>query len=96
MTNHITGIDPERLVEIREEISGLEILPHGVLNLGDVAGMLAEIERLCAALSAISSMGKLTLLGGEGLDPERAYQQGANAAFSQAAEIAEKTGHEPT
>jgi hypothetical protein len=48
----------------------------------------ADYQRLEAALESIAAMGGMTLLGGRDLDPERAYQHGANSAFGQAAEMA--------
>lgn len=48
----------------------------------------ARNAALEAALQGIAKLGGLTLLGGSGMDSERAYQHGAHNAFGQAAGMA--------
>ncbi|HXI40040.1 MAG TPA: hypothetical protein VNH83_08680 [Bryobacteraceae bacterium] len=47
-----------------------------------------RVRELEAALEGISKLKGLTLLGGNGMESDRAYQLGANCAFNQAAEMA--------
>lgn len=47
-----------------------------------------DADRYKEALEVIVKLGALTLLGGSGMDSERAYQLGAHNAFGQAAEMA--------
>jgi hypothetical protein len=47
-----------------------------------------RIRELEEALKGIAKLGGLTLLGGDGMEPDRAYQHGAHAAFEQAAGMA--------
>jgi hypothetical protein len=46
---------------------------------------IADLE---AALKGIAELSTLTLLGGRGMESDRAYEAGANSAFGQAAEMA--------
>lgn len=48
----------------------------------------ATAERLASGLKLIAEMRGKTLLGGRGMESDRAYEAGANAAFGHAADIA--------
>lgn len=77
-------------VEGRDALAAQLAECNGVMIAGNSAmeQALDRIRELEAALQGIAKLAGLTLLGGDGMESDRAYQHGAHAAFGQAAEMA--------
>jgi hypothetical protein len=94
MSKHTPGpwridpIRPDRVLSLDDAVCDCEWYSFSRNRDQANARFIAAAPDMYEALLCISKMAGLTLLGGSGLDPEKAYQLGAHNAFEQATEVA--------